>query len=270
MMLLQYFVWGSWYVTMGTYLGTTLQFDGIQIGSIYGAGAIAAIVSPFFVGLIADNLFATQKVLGVLHLIGAALMYFTTTVSEFWIFYAFLLAYTLAYFPTLALTSGACFRQMEDPEQQFPWVRVWGTVGWIVAGFFILGMSRLLPGLENIEETSVPLRTAAISSLVMGIYSFTLPNTPPNEKPENPTFAQIIGLDALYLLKDRSFLVMFIASVLICIPLMFYYSFTNLFFNHERYDLSVETLEFTFFPTSLQMKGVSLKRNYNSRYRSQM
>ena len=230
MMLLQYFVWGSWYVTMGTYLGTTLNFDGIQIGSLYGAGAIAAMVSPFFIGLIADNLFATQKVLGVLHIIGGVLMYFTTTVSEFWIFYVFLLSYTLAYFPTLALTNGVSFRQMKDPEREFPWVRVWGTIGWIVAGFFILGISRL-PGLENIESTNIPLRTAAISSLVMGVYSFTLPNTPPNKKPENPTFAQIIGLDALHLLKERSFLVMFIASVLICIPLMFYYSFTNLYFN---------------------------------------
>jgi len=230
MMFLQFFVWGSWYVTLGTFLGTSLGFDGVEIGSVYGAGAIAAMVSPFFIGLVADNLFATQKVLGVLHIIGAVLMYFTATVSEFWIFYAFLLAYTLAYFPTLALTSGISFRQMDNPEKEFPWVRVWGTIGWIASGFFIFGMSKI-SGLEGIESTNVPLKIAAVASLLMGIYSFTLPNTPPNEKPKNPTFAQIIGLDALFLLKDRSFLVIFLSSVLICIPLMFYYTFTNLFFN---------------------------------------
>lgn len=249
MMFLQFFVWGAWYVTMGTYLGTTLGFDGIEIGSVYGAGAIAAMISPFFIGLIADHLFATQKVLAAMHFIGAVFMYLAATATEFWWFYIFLLAYTLAYFPTLALTNGIGFRQMTNPKEEFPQIRVWGTIGWIAAGLVIwiiqsdiaIVFTSEFPYLfssdkvRDIESTNLPLKIAAMASIAMGVYSLTLPNTPP-EKSEKPDYREILGLDALTLLKDRSFLVMFLASVLICIPLMFYYSFTNLYFNEVGFE----------------------------------
>lgn len=250
MMFIQFFVWGAWYVTMGTYLGATLQFDGVQIGSAYGAGAIAAMISPFFIGLIADRLFATEKVLGVMHLIGAVLMYFASTATEFWLFYLFLLAYTLSYFPTLALANAIGFHQMDNPEKEFPKVRVWGTIGWIAAGLLIwiiqsnisLTFSSEFPYLfssekvRDIESTNIPFQIAAFSSILLGLYSFTLPHTPPKHKAEKIGIREILGLDALILLKDRSFFILFISSILICIPLMFYYSFTNLFFNEVGFE----------------------------------
>ena len=250
MMFIQFFVWGAWYVTLGTYLGTNLGFDGIQIGFIYGAGAIAAMISPFFVGLIADHLFATERVLAAMHILGAVFMYLATLVTDFWLFYLLILAYTLAYFPTLALTNGIGFRQMISPEKEFPKVRVWGSIGWIAAGLLIwviqsdisIVFSTEFPYFFNsvkvreIESTALPLRIAAAASLIMGLYSFTLPHTPPKKKTENPGIREILGLDALFLLKDRGFLIMFLASVLICIPLMFYYSFTNLYFNEIGFE----------------------------------
>lgn len=245
MMFLEYFIWGSWYVTMGTFLGTTLEFNGTQIGAAYGAGAIAAIISPFFVGLIADRFFATERVLAVMHLLGAGLMYMASQATSFGAFYPMLLGYTLAYFPTIALTNAICFHQMQDPESQFPRIRVWGTIGWIVAGLVILfiqsavklGFSADFPfiiqatQIRDIESTSIPLQIAAGVSILMAIYSLSLPHTPPKDKGKKMSIQEILGLDAIGLLRDRSFLVLFVASILICIPLMFYYSFTNLFLN---------------------------------------
>lgn len=223
MMFLEYLVWGAWYVTMGTYLGTTLKFDGLQISSAYGTGAIAAMLSPFFIGLIADRFFATERVLGVMHLIGAALMYFASTTENFGTFYPILLGYTLCYMPTIALTNAVAFHQMEDAGKQFPTVRVWGTIGWIVIGLVI--------GFMGIEAEALPFQIAAGLSVIMGLYSFSLPHTPPKSKGEQISFKDVIGFDAISLLKERSFLIFFLASILICIPLMFYYTFTNLFLN---------------------------------------
>jgi nucleoside transporter len=222
LMFLEYFIWGSWYVTMGTYLFTNFKADAIQVGSSYANLSIAAIISPFFVGLIADRFFAAQKVLGILHLMGAITLYFISTLSDFSSFWWLILLYTLLYMPTMALSNSISFSQIKDPGKEFPSIRVFGTVGWIVAG--------LLIGFLGVESSVLTFRIAAGSSLLLGVLSFFLPDTPAKKNADN-SLSAILGLDALVLFKNRSFAVFFISSIAICIPLSFYYSFTNSFLN---------------------------------------
>ena len=224
MMFLEFFVWGAWYVTMGTYLDKVLHADGVQVGAAYSALAIATIISPFFVGMIADRFFAAQRVLGVLHLAGAALLYYLTTISSPDTFYWILLLYSLCYAPTLALANSVAFRQMKDTSKEFASIRVLGTIGWIATGWMIDKVFNL-----STDQLGFTFKMAAVASLILGVLSFFLPNTPPKAKGTKATFAQILGADAFVLFKDRSFVIFFIASVLICIPLSFYYSFTNLY-----------------------------------------
>jgi nucleoside transporter len=226
MMFLNFFVWGSWFVTLGTYLKTSLNATDTNIGAAFGTQALGAIIAPFIIGLIADKYFAAQKILGVLHLIGAGLLYYLTTIEDFGAFYPVLLVYMILFMPTLALVNAVSFRQMNRPEKEFANIRVWGTIGWIAAGLIIGWLA------WEANNTLVnTFRTASIVSLVLGLYSFTLPNTPPPKAGTKTTFGEIVGLDALGLLKDRNFLVFFLASLLICVPLAFYYQHTNLFLN---------------------------------------
>lgn len=224
MMFLQFFIWGAWYVTLGTYLDKVLHATGVQIGAAYSAMGIATIISPFFVGMIADKFFPAQRVLGVLHLIGAALMYYLTTISNPDFFYWIVLLYSLMYAPTLALANSVAFRQMKDPSKEFPSIRVLGTLGWIATGWLIDKVFKI-----STDELVFTFKMAAVASVALGLLGFFLPNTPPKAKGTKTTFAQILGADAFVLFKDRSFTIFFIASVLICIPLSFYYSLTNLF-----------------------------------------
>lgn len=226
MMFLEFFIWGSWYVTMGTYLGNSLHATDVQNGWAYGTQSLGAIIAPFIVGLIADRFFAAQRILGVIHLIGAGLMYFLSRQTTFESFYPLILAYMILYMPTLALVNSVSFRQLTDTEKQFAWIRVWGTIGWIVAG--------LLIGWLNWEKENTLANTffmAAIASAILGVFSFFLPNTPPASAGKKVTISDIVGLEALNLLKKRDFLVFFISSILICIPLAFYYQEANKFLN---------------------------------------
>ena len=222
LMFMEYFIWGAWYVTMGTYLFVHFDANALQVGSSYANLSIAAIISPFFVGLIADRYFAAEKVMAVLHLAGGVVLYYISTVSVFVDFWWLILLYTLLYMPTMSLTNSISFHQMEDGGKEFPTVRVFGTVGWIVAGILI--------GTMGYESSVMSFRIAALASVVLCIFSFFLPASPVVERVERK-LSSILGLDALVLFKSRSFVIFFIASISICIPLSFYYSFTNSFLN---------------------------------------
>lgn len=230
MMFMQFFVWGAWFVTLGTFMGSTLQASGGEIGMAYGTQSWGAIIAPFIIGLIADRYFNAERILGVLHLAGAALMYMLYTATDFDNFYPYLFVYMLCYMPTLALVNSVSFNQLKDPASEFGKIRLWGTIGWIVAGLVI---SYVFSWDAQDSIANGMLRNTfgmtAIVSLVLGLYSFSLPATPPAARGQAVSMRDILGLDALALLKDRNYFVFFIASVLICIPLAFYYSYANPF-----------------------------------------
>jgi nucleoside transporter len=180
-------------------------------------------ISPFFVGLVADRFFATERVLASLHFIGAIFLYLVTRATSFGQVYALLLIYCLCYFPTIALTNTLALRQIKDASSGFPIIRMFGTIGWIAIGWTIGNM--------GVETTSTPFLLAACASIAMGLYSLTLPHTPPAGKGQPITARSLLGIDALVMMKQRTYLVFVIASILACIPLTFYFSFTNAYLN---------------------------------------
>lgn len=230
MMFLQFFIWGGWFVTLGTFLGQNLQATGGQIGMAFSTQSWGAIIAPFFIGLIADRYFNAERLLGILHLCGAFLMFLMYQSTDFSSFYPLVLGYMLAYMPTLALVNAVSFRQLKSPELEFGQIRVWGTLGWIIAGLVISYVFSW--DAQNAIAAGALKNTflmCAIVSLALGLYSFTLPATPPAGKQAGQNLADILGLDALKLLKDRNFALFFLSSVLICIPLAFYYQNANPF-----------------------------------------
>jgi nucleoside transporter len=225
MMFLEFFIWGSWFVTLAAFLANNLSASGVQTGEVFSTQSWGAIIAPFIIGLIADRYINAEKILGFLHIAGAVLMYRMYGAADISNFYPYVLVYMILYMPTLALVNSVSFNQMTDPEKEFSSIRVWGTIGWIVAGLLISYLfhwdskSNVANGL--LKNTFL---MAAIASGILGLLSFTLPKTPPKKNTsEKISLSQIIGLDALKLLKDKNFAIFFIASVLICIPLAFYY-----------------------------------------------
>lgn len=223
MMFFEYFIWSAWYVTMGTYMGEKLHSSGVQIGAAYSALAIATMISPFFVGLVADRYFAAQRIMGVMHILGAVLLFFATMIKDNTAFYWIILLYSLLYMPTIALSNSVAFNQMSDPGKQFPWIRVFGTLGWIIAG--------LLIGNLGLEKTDLTFHIASGASLLLGLASFGLPNTPPKAAAAESSASKALGTEAFVLFKEKPYLIFFIAAILVCIPLSFYYGFANPFLN---------------------------------------
>lgn len=231
MMFLEFFIWGAWFVTLGTFLGKNLHATGSESAAVFSTQSFGAIIAPFIIGLIADRYFNAEKILGILHLIGAVLMLQMYNSTEFSSFYPYVLGYMIMYMPTLALVNSVSFNQMKNPEKEFSSVRIWGTIGWIIAGLCI----SFLFHWDSAEGVSTGLLKntflmAGIASLVLGLFSFILPKTPPKvTKGEKVTLSDILGLDAIRLLNNKNFLIFFISSILICIPLAFYYQNANLF-----------------------------------------
>jgi nucleoside transporter len=224
MMFLQYVIWGSWYVTLNTYLTSTLHFSGTQAGAAFGTVSIACLVSPFFVGLVADRFFSTERVMAVLYALGAVFMILLSRATGFPAVYGLLLVFCLCYFPTVALSNSIAMQQVTNPGRDFPPIRVMGTLGWIAAN--------LVVGFMRVEAQTTPFFIAAGACAIMCLYSIAaLPHTPPPARGQQVTVRRILGLDALKMLEDRSYLVFVIASILACIPLTFDVSFTNPYLN---------------------------------------
>ncbi len=231
MMFLEFFIWGGWFVTLGSYLASNLHATGAQTALAYSTQSWGAIIAPFIVGLIADRYFNAERLLGVIHIGGGILMYVLYSSREFAAFYPYLLTYMILYMPTLALVNSIAFRQMRDPSRHFSSIRVWGTIGWIVAGLVI---SYLFAWDSGTGMTQGFLKNTflmcSVASFALGLYSFTLPRTPPAPRlKEGNRLAGLLGFDALVLLRQRNFAVFFVASILICIPLAFYYQNANQF-----------------------------------------
>ncbi|MEO8307121.1 MAG: nucleoside permease [Pseudomonadota bacterium] len=231
MMFLQFALWGSWYVTLSTYL-LKIGFDGLQVGAAYSTLNWGAIFAPVVVGALADRFFQAQKVMGVLHLMGAVILWWLSGITDPTTFFWTLLAYAICFMPTLGLANAVSFHQMSDPGKQFGLVRACGTFGWIVVGFVVGLIAPNMLG-YSIEPTNIPLKIGAVISVLLGLYAFALPATPPGNPDRKPNIAQALGLETLTLMRDRSFAIFVIGSLLICIPLSFYYSFANAFLNES-------------------------------------
>ena len=243
MMFLEFFIWGGWFVTLGTFLGNNLEATGAQSAMAFSTQSWGAIIAPFIIGLIADKFFNAERILGVLHLVGAFLMYQMSQTTDFAAFYPYVLGYMIAYMPTLALVNSVAFRQMNNPSKDFGWIRVFGTIGWIVAGFIIslLGWDSQSGIQEGLLSNTFTM--TAIASAFLGVFSFLLPKTPPIKSDENQSILEKTGLSSVTMLKNKNFLIFFISSILICIPLAFYYQNTNPFL------------------TELQMENPTLKQS---------
>ncbi|MDR9364120.1 MAG: MFS transporter [Balneolaceae bacterium] len=235
MMFLEFFVWGAWYTAIAVYMSNNGMEDLTHWP--FTVNPIAAIFAPFFVGLIADRYFATERVLGTLHILGGIIMGLTPlAVNNPLVFILMLLAYNLCYMPTMSLSNTLAFHNIQDQEKEFPVIRVFGTVGWIVAGLTVsFGLVGFVSEGITPEATALPLYLTSIASIVLGLYSFTLPHTPPPAKGETVSVRSIVGVDALKQLGSKSFYIFLASSLLISIPLAAYYNFTQIFLGNAGF-----------------------------------
>ena len=231
MMFLQFCVWGSWYVTLSTYL-LAIHFHAVSVSAIYTTVNWGAILAPVIAGMLADRFFPAQMVMAVLHLLGACILWWISSITDPTTFFWTLLLYSICFMPTLGLANAVSFHQMSDPARQFPGVRVMGSIGWIVVGLIVGYGAPAVLG-RSIEPTNLPLRFGAILSLAMGLYCLTLPQTPPGNAGKRPSLFQALGLETLSYMKNRSFAIFTLGSLLICIPLSFYYNYANPFLNES-------------------------------------
>ncbi|MGD9854689.1 MAG: nucleoside permease [Planctomycetaceae bacterium] len=239
MMFLQFFLWGAWYVTVGAYMEAH-GMSKAAVGNAYTVGPLAALISPLFLGLVADRFFSTERVLGVLHLLGgAALLVAPMTVREgnadSWAFVGLLMLHMLCYMPTLGLTNTLAFHNIVNQEREFPVIRVFGTIGWIVANLVVSQVLRA-------DTTDMQFHVAGASSILLGLYSFSLPHTPPPAKGQPASIGSVLGLDALVLMRNPSFAVFMISSFLICIPLSAYYALAPLFVGDSGFERIASTM----------------------------
>lgn len=254
MMFLNYFIWGIWFVTMGTFLSKgDIGASGSQTGLAYGTQCLGAIIAPFIVGMIADKFFAAQKILGVLHLIGSVLLFFISSQTNFDSFYTLLLFYMILFMPTLALVNSISLNQVNDAQKDFAGIRVWGTIGWIASGLTIGWMAWE----ASPKSLNITFLIASVVSVFFGIYCFFLPNTPPPKAGKKVSVAETLGLDALKILSDKNYLVFFIASILICIPLAFYYGQANQFLNEVGMNTASDKI--SIFLDNIGLKGTAGK-----------
>ena len=259
MMFIQFFIWGAWYVTVGNYMSAHGMSDGIFWA--YTVGPIAAIVSPFFLGMVADRFFATERVLAVMHLLGGAALLAAPTVARvqgetFWPFVVVLLVHMLCYMPTLGLTNTLAFHNMTNQEKQFPLIRVFGTIGWIVANWVV---SRGFAA----DRTDTQFYVAGGAAVLLGLFSLSLPHTPAPAADQKASWRNILGIDALALMKDRSFAVFIISSFLICIPLAAYYAYAPVFaaamgFENTAFYMSFGQISEIFFMLAMPLCFVRL------------
>src|SRR5690606_19760232 len=226
MMFLEFFVWGAWFVTLGTFLFGTYNASGTQVGTAFLTQSFGAIIAPFIVGIIADKYFPAQRIFAVLHIIGGILLWMAGQAGTFDAFFPIILVYMILFMPTLALANSIAFRQMKNTEKEFPPIRLLGTAGWIIAGLLI---SYLAWDEQDSGQLSNTFMIASVASIILGLFSFTLQNTPPMKNGEYVSIVELLCLDAIRLLKNRSYLIFFLSSIAICIPLAFYYNFTNAF-----------------------------------------
>ena len=247
MMFLQFFIWGAWYTTIGNFMSAHGMSS--QAYLPYTMNPVAAIVAPFFLGLIADRYFATQKVLGVLHLLGGVLMLLVPgAIGSPGLFIFLILLYNLCYMPTLGLANSLAFHNITDQEKQFPMIRVFGTIGWIVAGLFIGFVLSRFSGTQLPDTTPLPLYTTGVASLLLGLYSFALPHTPPPGAGRPVSIRSIVGIDALRELGSKPFYVFIVSSLLICIPLAAYYAYAPIFAKVGVYDAGTHNVVTGIFP----------------------
>jgi nucleoside transporter len=226
-MFLQYFIWGSWYVSLGTYLANVLQFSGQEIGMAYGAFAIGAMISPFFVGLVADRYFASERILAGLGLLGGLLLCALPQLREFRTFYPVLILYCAVFVPTLAVGNSLALHHLLDAKTGFPRVKIFSAIGWIAGGVTL----SVLHG----EQSVMQFYLAGAASILLGLFSLTLPHTPPRKTGANVKLGEILGLDALALLKRRSFAIFIGCMFLICIPLYFYFVMMSIYLTELRW-----------------------------------